>query len=122
MVKGIYVLSLMLMSTLAWGHGGVSNEGNECKLTVGPYLMNFSGYQPLDDVSEQFCDDMPSIGKSIIVLDFVDNKLRDMDVNFRVLKSDVAALGNEKDGIVNEAELAQTPFLKFLLSITHLEQ
>lgn len=65
---------------------------------------------------------MPSIGKSIIVLDFVDNKLRDMDVNFRVLKSDVAALGNEKDGIVNEAELAQTPFLKFLLSITHLEQ
>jgi hypothetical protein len=112
MVKGIYVLSLMLMSTLAWGHGGVSNEGNECKLTVGPYLMNFSGYQPLDDVSEQFCDDMPSIGKSIIVLDFVDNKLRDMDVNFRVLKSDVAALGNEKDGIVNEAELAQTPFFE----------
>lgn len=112
MVQALNALVLVLMSTLAWGHGGVSNEGNECKLTVGPYLMNFSGYQPQDDVSEQFCDDMPSIGKSIIVLDFVDNKLRDMNVNFRVIKSDVAALGNEKDGLVNEAELAQTPFFQ----------
>lgn len=112
MVKGINALVLVLVSTLSWGHGGVMNEGNECKLRVGPYMMNFSGYQPENNVSKQFCDDMPTIGKSIIVLDFIDNKLRDMTVNFRVIKSDVAALGNEKDGIVNEAELAQTPFFQ----------
>jgi len=112
MFRSVNALVLVLMSTLAWGHGGVMNEGNECKLRVGPYVMNFSGYQPENNVSKQFCDDMPTIGKSIIVLDFIDNKLRDMTVNFRVIKSGAAALGNEKDGLVDEAELAQTPFFE----------
>ncbi len=108
----IVVCALLSLSSQLWAHGGVMNEGNECKLRVGPYVMNFSGYQPENNVSKQFCDDMPTVGKSIIVLDFVDRKLRDMTVNFRVIKADVAALGTEEDGIVNEAELAQTPFFE----------
>ncbi|MEW5007851.1 MAG: hypothetical protein RPR28_01435 [Cycloclasticus sp.] len=112
MYKVFYVLILAFMSTLSWGHGGVANDGNQCKLSVGPYMMNFSGYQPENNVSKQFCDDMPGVGKSIIVLDFIDNKLRDMTVNFRVLKTDTAAQGNADDGVVNEAELAQKPFFE----------
>ncbi|ORU89478.1 MAG: hypothetical protein A6F71_00490 [Cycloclasticus sp. symbiont of Poecilosclerida sp. M] len=109
MSKVFYIILLTLIATNTWGHGGVMNEGNECKLRVGPYVMNFSGYQPSNKVSQQFCDDMPTVGKSIIVLDFIDNKLRDMTVNFRVIKSDVAALGTDEDGIINDDELAQTP-------------
>ncbi len=112
MLKIFYALILVGLSTASWGHGGVANEGNLCKLKVGPYVMGFSGYQPENNVSKQFCDDLPGIGKSIIVLDFIDDKLRDMTVNFRVLKSDSAALGNADDGVVNEAELAQTPFFE----------
>lgn len=112
MYKAISIILLLLVSFASWGHGGVMNEGNECKLRVGPYMMNFSGYQPENNVSQQFCDDMPTVGKSIIVLDFIDTKLRDMTVSFRVLNSDVAALGTEDDGKVNEAELAQTPFFQ----------
>jgi len=112
MFKGAYALLLVLVSTVSWGHGGVMNEGNECKLRVGPYIMNFSGYQPENNVSKQFCDDMPTIGKSIIVLDFIDRKLRDMTVNFRVIKAKEAALGTAEDGIVKEDELAQTPFFE----------
>jgi len=112
MLKGFYVLFIALVSTVSWGHGGVATEGNSCTLRVGPYAMGFSGYQPEDNVSKQFCDDLPGVGKSIIVLDFVDDKLRDMTVNFRVLKSDSAALGTADDGVVNEAELAQTPFFE----------
>jgi len=112
MLKVFYALILAGLSTASWGHGGVANDGNQCKLSVGPYMMSFSGYQPENDVSKQFCDDMPGIGKSIIVLDFIDNKLRDMTVNFRVLKADSAAQGNADDAIVNEAELAQIPFFE----------
>lgn len=108
----VVVCALWSLSSQLWAHGGVSNEGNECKLSVGPYVMNFSGYQPENNVSKQFCDDMPNVGKSIIVLDFVDDKLRHLTVNFRVIKSDVAALGTEEDGKVNEAELAQTPIFE----------
>ena len=112
MLKFFYAIMLAFISTVSFGHGGVANDGNQCKLSVGPYVMSFSGYQPENDVSKQFCDDMPGIGKSIIVLDFIDNKLRDMTVNFRVLQADVAAEGNANDGVVNEAELAQKPFFE----------
>ncbi len=112
MLRVFYALILATLSTVSWGHGGVANDGNQCKLSVGPYMMSFSGYQPENDVSKQFCDDMPGVGKSIIVLDFIDNKLRDMTVNFRVLKAGAAAQGNADDAIVNEAELAQVPFFE----------
>ena len=112
MFKICYLLLLVFISTVSWGHGGVMNEGNECKLRVGPYVMNFSGYQPDNNLSEQFCDDMPTIGKSIIVLDFIDNKLRDLTVNFRVINAESAALGTDEDAIVNEAELAQAPIFE----------
>jgi len=79
---------------------------------VGPYTVNFSGYQPQNNRSEQFCDDLPVIGESIIVLDFVDRKLRGMTVNFRVIKADAAPLGTAEDAKVNEAELAETPFFE----------
>ena len=79
--KSFYALLLLVISTVSWSYDGVINEGDECKLLVGPYTMNFSGYQPENNASKQFCDDLPTVGKSIIVLDFFDKKLRDLTVN-----------------------------------------
>ena len=96
--KVIIVCVLLAVSSQLWAHGGVVSRGNECRLLVGPYTINFSGYQPQNNRSEQFCDDLPTVGESIIVLDFVDKKLRNMTVNFRVIKADAAALGTVEDG------------------------
>ncbi len=112
MIKSICAALLLVTTPLVWGHGGVSNDGNECKLSVGPYLMGFSGYQPENNLSEQFCDDMPNTGKSIIVLDFIDRKLLGMTVSFKVINADRAALGTADDAMVNEAELAAKAFFE----------
>jgi len=105
----IVVCMLMALSGQLWAHGGVVSMGNQCKLLVGPYSINFAGYQPQNNNSDRFCDDLPMIGDSIITLDFFDKKLREMTVSFRVIKTDTAPLGTEEDGKVKEAELAQTP-------------
>lgn len=55
---------------------------------------------------------MPAVGESIIVLDFVEEKLRNMTVNLRVIKADAAPLGTEEGRKVNEAELAQKPIFE----------
>lgn len=73
-------------------HGGVSNEGNQCVMTIGPYRMLFTGYQPERARAEEFCDDIPYEGKAIVVLDHVDTVLREMPTDFRVMK-DVKDLG-----------------------------
>jgi len=102
----------MSVSSQLWAHGGVAAVGNMCRLSIGPYMMNFAGYQSTGSSSERFCDDLPVVGKSIITLDFIDRKLRDMTVNFRVIKVDHAPLGTEEDGKVKEDELAQKPFFE----------
>jgi len=38
--------------------------------------MHFAGYQP-DSSRSEFCEDIPRVGRTVIVLDFIDDALRD---------------------------------------------
>lgn len=70
----------------ALAHGGVSIENDRCKLRVGPYVMHFTGYQPQSAAEREFCEDIPSTGLTIIVLDYIDEKLRDLPVDVRIIR------------------------------------
>lgn len=73
------------LATQAQAHGGVSIDEGQCKMKIGPDQMNFTGYQPLKS-REQFCDDIPDVGPTIIVLDAVQDELRDMNLEIRILR------------------------------------
>jgi hypothetical protein len=82
------VLSVAIVSLgHAQAHGSVSMEHDACKLKLGPYAMHFSGYQP-DLSRQQFCEDIPSIGRTIVVLDFLDEALRDLPITVRISRSE----------------------------------
>lgn len=74
-------------------HGGVAIEDDRCVLKAGPYIMHFTGFQPEQSQSEEFCEDIPNVGSAIIVLDYIDKPLRDMGVDFRIIE-DVNNIGN----------------------------
>ena len=88
-------------------HGGVGNASNICRLTIGPYEMNFTGYQPEHARGVEFCDDIPKPGKSIVVLDFIDKSLRQYEFEVRIM-DDVKNLGIDADyenlGSIEEIE------------------
>lgn len=69
----------------AQAHGGVSLSDGQCIMKLGPDTMNFTGYQPLKS-REVFCDDIPDVGPTIIVLDAVQDELRDMTLEIRILR------------------------------------
>lgn len=69
----------------AQAHGGVSIDSGQCIMKIGPDTMNFTGYQPLKS-REVFCDDIPDVGPTIIVLDAVQDELRDMALEIRILR------------------------------------
>ena len=87
-------------ATQAWAHGGVSLDAGQCIMKIGPETMSFTGYQPLKS-RETFCDDIPDVGPTIIVLDAqVKNlakdlqdttpgkvDLRDMTLEIRILRN-----------------------------------
>lgn len=68
-------------------HGAVSMEADQCKLKVDSYFMHFTGYQPQSSRAE-FCEDIPEVGRTIIVLDFVDESLRDIPVSVNLARDD----------------------------------
>ena len=68
-------------------------DDDVCILIAGTYRAHFTGYQPKQRASQEFCEDIPVVGHAIIVLDYIDRPLRDMAVDFRILR-DVEEIGN----------------------------
>jgi hypothetical protein len=74
------------MSTAARAHGGVSMDNDICKLQLGPYYMHFAGYQVRPGLPDtEFCEDIPATGRTIIVMDAIDQELRDIPIRVQIL-------------------------------------
>lgn len=79
---------LLTFSTSGIAHGGVSMDDDICKLRLGPYFMHFSGYQVrAGSPNSEFCEDIPDTGKTIIVMDAIDQPLRHMPIAIRIVAS-----------------------------------
>jgi hypothetical protein len=72
--------------TDAHAHGGLSMAEDMCKLTVGPYMMHFTGYQPTSTQEKQFCEDIPATGETVVVLDYIEQELRSLPTEVRIIK------------------------------------
>ena len=76
---------LLICCNTAFGHGALSGDADTCTLSVGPYRMHFTGYQPTDAGNQEFCEDIPGTGQTIIVLEAMDTAMRDMDIELRIV-------------------------------------
>lgn len=77
----------------AIAHGGLSMDEDQCKLRVGRWVMHFAGYQPESTAAKEFCEDIPAVGATVVVLDYVDAELRDMPTEVRIIRD----TGSEQD-------------------------
>ncbi len=79
-------LSCLLAPLAAFGHGGVSMEDDVCVIQIGPYKAHFTGYLPKERAAQEFCEDIPLATKAVFVMDFMDDELREMDIDFRIAR------------------------------------
>ncbi len=86
MVGLVVAASGALLSTQAHAHGGLSMAEDMSKLTVGPYMMHFTGYQPANTQQKQFCEDIPGTGQTVVVLDYIEQELRTLPTEVRIIK------------------------------------
>ena len=75
----------MVFTSQAHAHGGLALAEDMCVLTVGPYRMHFTGYQPLSQ-EEEFCEDIPETGKTVIALDYIQEELRPLKTEVRIIR------------------------------------
>ena len=83
----ISVLALgIIFSGQVHAHGGLALADDMCILSVGPYTIHFTGYQPLTQ-EEEFCEDIPEIGKTVVALDYINDELRPSETEVRIVRS-----------------------------------
>ena len=83
----------VLFSTQAQAHGGLALAEDMCRLTIGPYNMHFTGYQPDNTRNKEFCEDIPATGRTVVVLDYMEDALRPLTTEVRVIRD----TGSEQD-------------------------
>ena len=98
LVKSAGLCFLMLaiggtFSTQAHAHGGLALAEDMCRLTIGPYNMHFTGYQPDATRNKEFCEDIPATGRTVVVLDYMEDALRPLPTEVRIIKD----TGSEQD-------------------------
>ena len=72
--------------------GGVVLEDDVCIIWIDFYSAHFTAYQPDSSGNKQFCEDLPDTGATIFVLDYLHNSLKEVPVDFRIIR-DVTGLG-----------------------------
>lgn len=94
-----------LLPTAIWAGGGVVMSGGECTMHIDFYSARFTAYQPETRGNEEFCENLPDLGPTIFVLDYLHPSLKEVPVDFRIIRDitnqgrfakweDVEALGD----------------------------
>ncbi len=109
-VLAAWLLATVLFTSGAYAHGGVGMIDNRCVLRIGPDIMFFTGYQPQNSRGE-FCDDIPSVGLTVVALDMQENELRDMLTEIRIIRDDGTHTRMNGLPILTDAELASKEVL-----------
>ncbi len=95
----------LVSGNTALAGGGVVMTDNQCTMHIDFYSARFTAYQPDTRANEEFCEDLPDTGLTLFVLDYLHPSLKQVPVDFRIIRDitgqgrfakweDVAALGD----------------------------
>ena len=94
-IKILHVVTCLVVTLFncqAVGHGGVAFQEDQCVITVDFMQAHFTVFQPETRESEEFCEDIPDVTQSIFVMEYLHESLKEMDVDFRIIR-DVNNIG-----------------------------
>ena len=77
---------LVLAPFSAQAQHGHELATDTCVLHIGPYKMYFNSYQPDTYYDRQFCQELPGTGNTVLVLDYVEQELRSLPVEIRLIR------------------------------------
>ncbi len=76
----------------ATAHGGVYMEDDLCIIQIDFFQAHFTVYQPQTRANEEYCEDIPDVSDTVFVLDYLHNSLKEMPLDFRIIR-DIQDLG-----------------------------
>lgn len=80
------IIGAMLLPSLAAAHGAVAIEDDICVRRIGGNLVHLSAYQPQVEPKAEYCTEIPDEGDTFLVVDLVDQSLRNTPVGVRIVR------------------------------------
>lgn len=77
----------MLLPAQAISHGSVVDSEDGCIIRMDFYSAHFRIFQPQTRAHQEYCEDVPDIGESVFVLEYLHNSLREVPVEFRIIRN-----------------------------------
>ena len=78
---------LLLLPVAASGHGGVVLEDDLCFIRIGYFIAHFKVYLPDTRGHEDFCEDLPESGNGVFVMEYLNDKLNNVPIEFRIIRN-----------------------------------
>jgi hypothetical protein len=88
----IFSLLLGCLFGQCWAGGGLVIEDDACIIKIDFYSAHFTAYQPATSGEKQFCQELPETGLTLFVLDYLHQSLKEVPVDFRIIR-DVTGQG-----------------------------
>ncbi|MCY4214924.1 MAG: hypothetical protein OXF68_15035 [Gammaproteobacteria bacterium] len=84
------VLAVALLAAPQWGqaHGGVVAEEDVCLLRMGFLQAHFTLHQPDSRGAAEFCEEVPDVGPTLFVIEYLHEMMKEMRLSFRVITDD----------------------------------
>lgn len=79
--------------TYAKASGAMVQQEDGCIIHIDFYSARFAAYQPVSSGSKEFCQTLPNTGKTIFVLDYLHQSMKEVPVDFRIIR-DVTGQGS----------------------------
>lgn len=87
MIRGVLCALLLLFPVAGiFAGGGLVLEDDVCIIRIDFYSAHFTAYQPGTSGNEQFCQELPNVGETIFVMDYLHQSLKLVPVDFRIIR------------------------------------
>lgn len=82
----LLAISFSLMSPVSFGHGGVAFEDDLCVININFLTAHFTVFQPETRDTDEFCEDIPDVTRSVFVMEYLHDLLEEMAIDFRIIR------------------------------------
>lgn len=82
----ICTLIILIMPTMVWSHRVADNQIDPCQIQVGYEPIHITAYTPILTKAKQYCQNIPGLGQTQLVFDYVGKKLKYITLEFEVTK------------------------------------
>ena len=86
------LIPLLFAPQTALSHGGVAFEDDLCVINIGFLQAHFTVFQPETRGTDEFCEDIPDVTRSVFVMEYLHKLLPRMPIDFRIIR-DINDLG-----------------------------